>query len=249
MISDLYDPMVAKLIVWDEDRDLARRRMLRALGEFEVGGVATLIPLHQAIMAPPRVRRRRHDARLRRGRRLRRCIRGARHATFSVNIWCLAPNIQAPARGRGRREAVRGRRSRCPSIPAGRGCGSGGRSRRPRGHGPGGGRRRSQPDAGQRAAGCGRRRRPGGGRPGAGGRRGDEDGERDRRAARGRDRGGRGRRGRSGRRTARRSCAWREAHSISSAIRTAHTSSASSTRVWGRSTSMSWRSFRTASRS
>jgi acetyl-CoA/propionyl-CoA carboxylase, biotin carboxylase, biotin carboxyl carrier protein len=53
VISDLYDPMVAKLIVWDEDRDLARRRMLRALGEFEVGGVATLIPLHRAIMAHP----------------------------------------------------------------------------------------------------------------------------------------------------------------------------------------------------
>jgi acetyl-CoA/propionyl-CoA carboxylase, biotin carboxylase, biotin carboxyl carrier protein len=53
VISELYDPMVAKLIVWDEDRDLARRRMLRALGEFEVGGVATLIPIHQAIMAHP----------------------------------------------------------------------------------------------------------------------------------------------------------------------------------------------------
>jgi acetyl-CoA/propionyl-CoA carboxylase biotin carboxyl carrier protein len=53
VISDLYDPMVAKLIVWDEDRDLARRRMLRALDEFEVGGVKTLIPLHQAIMRHP----------------------------------------------------------------------------------------------------------------------------------------------------------------------------------------------------
>jgi acetyl-CoA/propionyl-CoA carboxylase biotin carboxyl carrier protein len=53
VIPELYDPMVAKLIVWDEDRDLARRRMLRALGEFEVGGVATLIPLHQAIMSHP----------------------------------------------------------------------------------------------------------------------------------------------------------------------------------------------------
>jgi len=53
VISDLYDPMVAKLVVWDEDRDLARRRMLRALAEFEVGGVKTLIPLHQAIMRHP----------------------------------------------------------------------------------------------------------------------------------------------------------------------------------------------------
>jgi acetyl-CoA/propionyl-CoA carboxylase biotin carboxyl carrier protein len=52
-ISDLYDPMVAKLIVWDEERDLARRRMLRALGEFEIGGVTTLLPLHAAIMRHP----------------------------------------------------------------------------------------------------------------------------------------------------------------------------------------------------
>jgi acetyl-CoA/propionyl-CoA carboxylase biotin carboxyl carrier protein len=55
-ISDLYDPMVAKLIVWGEDRELARRRMLRALGEFEVEGVTTLLPLHRAIVEHPRFR-------------------------------------------------------------------------------------------------------------------------------------------------------------------------------------------------
>jgi acetyl-CoA/propionyl-CoA carboxylase biotin carboxyl carrier protein len=52
-ISELYDPMIAKLIVWDADRDLARRRMLRALSEFEVEGVRSLIPLHMAIMRHP----------------------------------------------------------------------------------------------------------------------------------------------------------------------------------------------------
>ena len=52
-ISDLYDPMVAKLVVWDADRELARRRMLRALSEFEVEGVTTLIPLHRAILEQP----------------------------------------------------------------------------------------------------------------------------------------------------------------------------------------------------
>src|SRR5215217_7029693 len=50
-ITPLYDPMVAKLIVWDNDRERATARMLRALGEYEVGGVVTLIPFHQAILA------------------------------------------------------------------------------------------------------------------------------------------------------------------------------------------------------
>jgi acetyl-CoA/propionyl-CoA carboxylase biotin carboxyl carrier protein len=50
-ISPLYDPMVAKLIVWDADREKATRRMLRALREFEIEGVKTLIPFHKAIMA------------------------------------------------------------------------------------------------------------------------------------------------------------------------------------------------------
>jgi acetyl-CoA/propionyl-CoA carboxylase biotin carboxyl carrier protein len=49
-VTPLYDPMVAKLIVWDVDREQATRRMLRALGEFEVGPLTTLIPFHQAIL-------------------------------------------------------------------------------------------------------------------------------------------------------------------------------------------------------
>jgi acetyl-CoA/propionyl-CoA carboxylase biotin carboxyl carrier protein len=43
--------MVAKLIVRDVDRPRARARMLRALREFEIEGVTTLIPFHKAIMA------------------------------------------------------------------------------------------------------------------------------------------------------------------------------------------------------
>src|SRR5438132_9386806 len=50
-ITPLYDPMVAKLIVWDVDREHATRRALRALEELEVGGVRTLIPFHKAILA------------------------------------------------------------------------------------------------------------------------------------------------------------------------------------------------------
>jgi acetyl-CoA/propionyl-CoA carboxylase, biotin carboxylase, biotin carboxyl carrier protein len=52
-ISGLYDPMIAKLVVWDEDRELARRRMLRALSELEIEGPKTLIPLHRQILEHP----------------------------------------------------------------------------------------------------------------------------------------------------------------------------------------------------
>ncbi|MGH2924954.1 MAG: acetyl/propionyl/methylcrotonyl-CoA carboxylase subunit alpha [Solirubrobacterales bacterium] len=50
-VTPLYDPMVAKLIVWDTDRERATARMLRALGEYEVGGLVTLLPFHRAILA------------------------------------------------------------------------------------------------------------------------------------------------------------------------------------------------------
>jgi len=46
VISDMYDPMVAKLITWDVDRERARMRMLRALDEYVVEGTTTLIPFH-----------------------------------------------------------------------------------------------------------------------------------------------------------------------------------------------------------
>jgi acetyl-CoA/propionyl-CoA carboxylase biotin carboxyl carrier protein len=50
-ITPMYDPMVAKLIVWDVDREHATRRMLRALDEYEVEGLTTLIPFHKAFLA------------------------------------------------------------------------------------------------------------------------------------------------------------------------------------------------------
>jgi len=50
-VTPMYDPMVAKLIVWDRDREHATRRMLRALGEYEIGGLKTLIPFHTALLA------------------------------------------------------------------------------------------------------------------------------------------------------------------------------------------------------
>jgi acetyl-CoA/propionyl-CoA carboxylase, biotin carboxylase, biotin carboxyl carrier protein len=52
-ISGLYDPMIAKLIVHDTTRETARRRMLRALAEFEIGGVKSLLGFHQALLGHP----------------------------------------------------------------------------------------------------------------------------------------------------------------------------------------------------
>jgi acetyl-CoA/propionyl-CoA carboxylase biotin carboxyl carrier protein len=51
VISPLYDPMVAKLIVYGADRDDAIGKMLRALGEFRIGGVKTLLGFHQALLS------------------------------------------------------------------------------------------------------------------------------------------------------------------------------------------------------
>jgi len=50
-VTPMYDPMVAKLVVWDVDREHATRRMLRALSEYEIGGLTTLIPFHKALLA------------------------------------------------------------------------------------------------------------------------------------------------------------------------------------------------------
>jgi acetyl-CoA/propionyl-CoA carboxylase, biotin carboxylase, biotin carboxyl carrier protein len=49
-ISPMYDPMVSKLIVWDADREQATARMLRALAEYEIEGLKTLIPFHDALL-------------------------------------------------------------------------------------------------------------------------------------------------------------------------------------------------------
>jgi acetyl-CoA/propionyl-CoA carboxylase, biotin carboxylase, biotin carboxyl carrier protein len=52
-ISGSYDPMVAKLIVHGVNREHARERMLRALGEFWIEGPTTLIGFHKALLSHP----------------------------------------------------------------------------------------------------------------------------------------------------------------------------------------------------
>jgi 3-methylcrotonyl-CoA carboxylase alpha subunit len=52
-ISPNYDPMIAKLIVWGEDRDTALRRLSGALDAYEVVGVRTNLALLRAVARHP----------------------------------------------------------------------------------------------------------------------------------------------------------------------------------------------------
>lgn len=52
-ISVYYDPMIAKLIVWDEDRPSALRRLRHALAEYEIAGLTTNISFLAAIAGHP----------------------------------------------------------------------------------------------------------------------------------------------------------------------------------------------------
>ena len=48
-----YDSLIAKLIVYGDDREQCRLRLKRALEEFVITGVKTTIPLHQALLDDP----------------------------------------------------------------------------------------------------------------------------------------------------------------------------------------------------
>ena len=53
VVDARFDSLLAKLIVTGRDRDETIRRARRALGEFEIEGVPTLVPLHRAILEEP----------------------------------------------------------------------------------------------------------------------------------------------------------------------------------------------------
>jgi acetyl-CoA/propionyl-CoA carboxylase, biotin carboxylase, biotin carboxyl carrier protein len=52
-IGGAFDSMLAKLIVWGENRDEALARARRALDEYVVDGLATVLPFHRAVVRDP----------------------------------------------------------------------------------------------------------------------------------------------------------------------------------------------------
>jgi acetyl-CoA/propionyl-CoA carboxylase biotin carboxyl carrier protein len=52
-VPQVFDSLIAKLIVTGASREQALQRSARALAEFEVGGMPTVLPFHRAVVADP----------------------------------------------------------------------------------------------------------------------------------------------------------------------------------------------------
>ena len=52
-VPQMYDSLIAKLIVTGADRPQALARARRALAEFEIGGMPTVLPFHRAVVSDP----------------------------------------------------------------------------------------------------------------------------------------------------------------------------------------------------
>ncbi|MEJ7585541.1 MAG: biotin carboxylase N-terminal domain-containing protein, partial [Acidimicrobiales bacterium] len=129
-VSQFYDNLVGKLIVWGSDRDTAIARMLRAIREFRIEGIHTTLPADVAILSRGLRRRhplhplgRGHTRPVRRRRRPPRCR--TRRRTRTARRPKPSQGEARPRRG-GRRQALQGRRlgarvGRCSRAGGGRG--------------------------------------------------------------------------------------------------------------------------------
>jgi acetyl-CoA/propionyl-CoA carboxylase biotin carboxyl carrier protein len=90
-ISQFYDNLIGKLVVWAPDRDRAIARLIRALREFEIGGVHTTIPAHIALLSHPDFRAVRHSTKW--------VEEEVDHASFATEAPAAAPAAAASANG------------------------------------------------------------------------------------------------------------------------------------------------------
>jgi acetyl-CoA/propionyl-CoA carboxylase, biotin carboxylase, biotin carboxyl carrier protein len=87
-----YDSMFAKLVVWGSDREEARKRMLRALGEYQVEGVPTTIPLHRWTLQTKEFREGSHTTTW-----IERALRDADLEQTAEQIPTVAPGERGPS--------------------------------------------------------------------------------------------------------------------------------------------------------
>ncbi len=143
-VSQFYDNLVGKLILWGKDRPTAIARTLRALREFRIDGIATTIPADIAILEHPDFASARHSTRWvettldlsgvasaaapvtdegeeKVKREVDVEVNGRR---FSVNVWVPA-SAAAAAPAAGAKGPARARRASSGSGGAGAAAGSG----------------------------------------------------------------------------------------------------------------------------
>jgi acetyl-CoA carboxylase biotin carboxylase subunit len=63
-VQPYYDSLVAKLVCWGDQREVAIRRMQRALDEYVIEGIKTNIAFHKRVLAHPGFLAGRYDTRI-----------------------------------------------------------------------------------------------------------------------------------------------------------------------------------------
>ena len=111
-ITAFYDPMIAKLIVWDLDRAAALERMREALGEFEVAGPVTNLGFLYRLVQHPDFAGADFDTGLIERHRAELLAPSPPAGEEALTLATLAASLQLDAALRDR-----GRRSRDPSSP------------------------------------------------------------------------------------------------------------------------------------